>query len=101
MALQLNKELPSGIEISQAYHRISLIEFTHNSFIIYLKVYASQQAAIDLKDPLEVETIICQNDEASITKYVVGTGAESNNVISRGYHYLKTKVPRFQSAQDV
>lgn len=48
MALQLNKELPSGIEIAQAYYRIASIEFRKDSFVIGLRIYASQQAAIDI-----------------------------------------------------
>lgn len=103
MALKLAQTLDkSGVVATDAYFKISEIIYRNNCFVISLRVYYNQQARLDDKDPVEFESYTClASDTASIDKFIKGISADSADVISRGYYYLKQKVDKFATAIDV
>lgn len=103
MALKLSQTLDkSGVVATDAYFKISEITYRNNSFVISLRVYYNQQARIDDKEPVEFENYTClSSDTSSVDKFIKGVSAESPDVISRAYYYLKQKVDKFATAIDV
>lgn len=102
MALKLAQTLDNGLSAPNAYFKIENVVFNQDSFIISVNIFADQQSRTDGKTRIKYEEYRCPStDTAAINKFLKGTGADSNDVISRGYHYLKQKVDKFSTALDV
>jgi len=105
MALIKQIELDNGIILSDAYIKISNIEYNNkandnNNVKIYVNIFKNQQARIDMK-PEVTKFIYNVNDPKFTTYFSLSVLNEINkNIVSQSYNYLKT-LTTFSGATDI
>lgn len=90
MALQLTITLDNGLEVPNAYHRISAVSGGKKSMTIILDSYISQIGFTAGKTLVQQKTY-------TFTPAVLDN---STNFIKQGYEYIKI-LPEFKSVADV
>lgn len=92
MAIRMKITLASGIEIDDAYLKITNISGNKNNICIVLTAY---------KDASSMQNGLPQIEGYSLVKEFVPTlGSSVSDFISQGYNHLKT-LPDFSGALDI
>lgn len=92
MAFQMKITLNSGIEIPNAYVKISYLDGNKTGITLYLNAYVDQ-------DTMNAGRPVIEGYSANYY-FVPTTGTGATDFITQGYNYLKT-LPDFQGATDI
>jgi glutamyl/glutaminyl-tRNA synthetase len=100
MALKLATELPTGVVAQDAYYKIGKVVCGKDHMSITVAVFFNQQAREQEKQPISTEFYQVTLPE-DVNKYVKGIDQKTQDIVARGYLYLKENVDKFSSAVDV
>jgi hypothetical protein len=92
MAFQMNLTLNSGIEVQNAYVKISYLGGNKGGITLYLNAYVDQ-------DAMNAGMPVIEGYSTNYN-FVPTIGVDSPDFISQGYNYLKT-LPDFQGVTDI
>ncbi|RLB71278.1 MAG: hypothetical protein DRH04_02035 [Deltaproteobacteria bacterium] len=104
MALQTSITLESGIELFNAYFKITQaclkldLNSDFNIAEIHVSTFRDQQARQDQLQPVLVLTYFARGDEYK--QFFDYDKLQDSNIVRQAYFFLKTK-PLFQGASDV